>query len=33
MAVDYAKAAQETLKAIDGAENVVSAARCATRLR
>ncbi len=33
MALDYTKAAQEVLDAIGGADNVVSAAHCATRLR
>jgi PTS system sucrose-specific IIC component len=33
MAVDYKRAAEETLKAVGGADNVVSAAHCATRLR
>ena len=33
MALDYAKAARETLEAVGGASNVVSAAHCATRLR
>ncbi|MDM8299293.1 PTS beta-glucoside transporter subunit IIBCA [Collinsella tanakaei] len=33
MALDYTQAAQEILDAIGGADNVVSAAHCATRLR
>ena len=33
MALDYARAARETLEAVGGAQNVVSAAHCATRLR
>ena len=33
MALDYAKAARETLDAVGGASNVISAAHCATRLR
>jgi len=33
MALDYAKAASQTLEAVGGAQNVVSAAHCATRLR
>ena len=33
MALDYAQAAKEALEAIGGADNVVSAAHCATRLR
>ena len=33
MALDYAKAARQTLDAVGGASNVVSAAHCATRLR
>ena len=31
--MDYRKAAQEVTKYIGGADNVVSAAHCATRLR
>jgi PTS system sucrose-specific IIC component len=33
MALDYAQAAKETLEAVGGASNVISAAHCATRLR
>ena len=33
MALDYAKAAQEVLEKVGGADNVASAAHCATRLR
>ena len=33
MALDYKEAARQALEAVGGADNVVSAAHCATRLR
>ena len=33
MALDHAEAARQILEAVGGADNIVSAAHCATRLR